>query len=62
MRAAGQLVGLVLQYLREKVEPGITTIEIDRTAEKMILDTTSRSSTRRDNALRVAIAILVPAL
>jgi len=38
MRAAGQLVGLVLQDLREMVEPGITTIEIDRTAEKMIRD------------------------
>lgn len=38
MRAAGQLVGLVLQDLREMVEPGITTIEIDRRAEKMIRD------------------------
>jgi methionyl aminopeptidase len=38
MRTAGQLVGLVLQELREMVEPGITTIEIDRTAEKMIRD------------------------
>lgn len=36
MRAAGHLVGLVLQHLREMVEPGITTLEIDRTAEKMI--------------------------
>src|SRR6476620_8288831 len=38
MRAAGQLVGLVLQRLREMVEPGITTMEIDRAAEKMIRD------------------------
>src|SRR6476620_2865753 len=38
MRAAGQLVGSVLQKLREMVEPGITTIEIDRAAEKMIRD------------------------
>ena len=38
MRAAGQLVGLVLQDLREMVESGITTIEIDRRAEKMIRD------------------------
>src|SRR6266550_7794768 len=38
MRAAGQLVGLVLQELRAMVEPGITTIEIDRKAEKMICD------------------------
>ena len=38
MRASGQLVGQVLQRLREMVEPGITTIEIDRAAEKMIRD------------------------
>jgi methionyl aminopeptidase len=38
MRAAGQLVGLVLQELREMVKPGVATIEIDRAAEKMIRD------------------------
>jgi methionyl aminopeptidase len=38
MRAAGRLVGQVLQELRRMVEPGITTIEIDRAAEKMIRD------------------------
>ena len=38
MRAAGQLVGSVLQHLRELVEPGVTTIELDRAAEKMIRD------------------------
>jgi methionyl aminopeptidase len=38
MRASGQLVGKVLQSLREMVEPGITTMEIDRAAEKMIRD------------------------
>ena len=38
MRAAGQLVGSVLRELREMVTPGITTIEIDRAAEKMIRD------------------------
>ena len=38
MRAAGQLVGSVLRELREMVAPGITTIEIDRAAEKMIRD------------------------
>jgi methionyl aminopeptidase len=38
MRAAGKLVGLVLQELRKMVEPGITTMEIDRAAEKMICD------------------------
>jgi len=38
MRAAGQLVGAVLQELREMVVPGITTLEVDRAAEKMIRD------------------------
>lgn len=38
MRASGQLVGLVLQELRKMVEPGITTLEVDRAAEKMIRD------------------------
>lgn len=38
MRAAGQLVGSVLRELRGMVVPGITTIEIDRAAEKMIKD------------------------
>src|SRR3990172_6151373 len=38
MRAAGQLVGLVLQELKKMVEPGVTTIEIDRAAEHMIRD------------------------
>src|SRR5215207_2202103 len=38
MRASGRLVGLVLQHLRGLVKPGITTIEIDRIAAKMIRD------------------------
>jgi len=38
MRAAGQLVGKVLQTLRELVEPGITTMELNTVAEKMIRD------------------------
>jgi methionyl aminopeptidase len=38
MRASGRLVGLVLQKLREMVKPGVTTIEIDREAERMIRD------------------------
>ena len=38
MRAAGQLVGRVLQELRQMVEPGLTTLEIDAAAEKMIRD------------------------
>ena len=38
MRSAGQLVGRVLQELRRMVEPGISTLEIDSAAEKMIRD------------------------
>ena len=38
MRAAGQLVGQVLLHLRTLATPGVTTIEIDRAAEKMIRD------------------------
>ena len=38
MRAAGRLVGQVLAHLRTLVKPGVTTIEIDRAAEKMIRD------------------------
>src|SRR5882724_3877674 len=38
MRAAGQLVGTVLQSLRQMVEPGITTLAVDRAAERMIRD------------------------
>src|SRR5512138_41509 len=38
MRAAGQLVGRVLQELRGMVAPGVTTLEVDRAAEKMIRD------------------------
>lgn len=38
MRASGQLVGRVLQELRAMAAPGITTLEVDRAAEKMIRD------------------------
>ena len=38
MRAAGQLVGQVLQELRSMAQPGLTTIELDRAAEKLIRD------------------------
>src|SRR5216117_3494754 len=36
MRAAGQLVGRVLRQLRGMVAPGVTTLEINGAAEKMI--------------------------
>jgi methionyl aminopeptidase len=38
MRAAGRLVGLVLRELTNMVEAGITTLDVDRAAEKMIRD------------------------
>lgn len=38
MRASGQLVGRVLQALRAMVEPGMTTMEVNDAAEKMIRD------------------------
>src|ERR687893_772495 len=38
MRAAGQLVGRVLRELRRMVEPGVTTLDVDRAAERMIRD------------------------
>ncbi len=38
MRAAGRLVGQVLQELRQMVGPGVTTLEVDVAADKMIRD------------------------
>jgi len=38
MRASGLLVGLVLEELRRMVEPGMTTLEVDQAAERMIRD------------------------
>ena len=38
MRAAGRLVGQVREELRRMVRPGMTTLELDGAAEKMIRD------------------------
>ncbi|HEX5709442.1 MAG TPA: type I methionyl aminopeptidase [Pyrinomonadaceae bacterium] len=38
MRAAGRLVAQVREELRRMVAPGVTTLELDRAAERMILD------------------------
>ena len=38
MRAAGRLVGEVLRHLCQMVEPGITTLEVNHAADKMIRD------------------------
>ena len=37
MRAAGRIVAQVLKKLSEMVEPGITTLDLDRQAERMIV-------------------------
>src|SRR6266704_5208960 len=38
LRASGRLVGQVLQALRQMVGPGVTTLEVDVAADKMIRD------------------------
>jgi methionyl aminopeptidase len=38
MRASGRLVGQVLQALRQMVGPGVTTLDVDTAADKMIRD------------------------
>lgn len=38
MRASGQLVGRVLRELKRMVEPGITTLEVNEAADRMIRD------------------------
>ena len=38
MRAAGALLHDVLDALRAAIQPGITTLELDRLAEKLIRD------------------------
>ena len=38
MRAAGRLIAEVREELRRMVAPGVTTLELDRAAEKMIRD------------------------
>src|ERR671932_542155 len=38
MRAAGRLVAQVREALRRMARPGVTTLELDRAAEKMIRD------------------------
>ena len=37
IRENGRIVGLTLNYLKEKIKPGIKTIELDRLAEEFIL-------------------------
>ncbi len=42
MRAAGLLVHSILQHLKEMVEEGVTTLELENEAEKMIRDAGAR--------------------
>ena len=59
MRAAGRLVGRVLQSLRAMVEPGITTIEVDRAAEKMIRDAGAQPTFKGYNGFPYSICASV---
>ena len=59
MRASGQLVGGVLQELRAMVEPGITTIEVDRAAEKMIRDAGAKPTFKGYNGFPYSICASV---
>ena len=59
MRAAGRLVGSVLQSLRAMVEPGIPTIEVDRAAEKMICDAGAKPTFKGYNGFPYSICASV---
>ena len=37
MRSAGEIIALVLSRIEESVAPGITTLELDKIAEEIIL-------------------------
>ena len=59
MRAAGQLVGRVLQELRAMVGPGITTLDVDRAAEKMIRDAGAQPTFKGYNGFPFSICASV---
>ena len=59
MRASGRLVGRVLQELRAMVEPGITTIEVDRAAERMIRDAGAKPTFKGYNGFPYSICASV---
>jgi methionyl aminopeptidase len=59
MRASGQLVGRVLQELRAMVVPGITTLEVDRVAEKMIRDAGAQPTFKGYNGFPFSICASV---
>jgi len=57
MRAAGRLTGLVLQELKSLAQPGVTTIEIDRAAERMIAMLADSRPSRVTTAFRIPSAL-----
>src|SRR3989441_5421714 len=59
MRAAGQLAGQVLKALREMIQPGITTIEVDAAAEKMIRDAGANTTFKGYNGFPYSICASV---
>ncbi len=56
MRAAGQLVAQVREELRRMVEPGVTTLELDMAAEKMIRDAGASRPSRATTAFPIRSA------
>jgi len=59
MRAAGQLVGSVLRELRAMVEPGLTTLEVNHAAERMILDAGAQPTFKGYNGFPFSICASV---
>src|SRR5437868_2569443 len=59
MRAEGQLVGRVLLELRAMVEPGMTTIEVNDTAEQMIRDAGAQPTFKGYNGFPYSICASV---
>ena len=59
MRAAGRLVGSVLRELREMVEPGMTTLEVNDAAERMILDAGAQPTFKGYNGFPFSICASV---
>src|SRR6266436_4597721 len=59
MRASGQLVGQVLRELKAMVEPGLTTIEVDAAAEKMIRDAGAQPTFKGYNGFPFSICASV---
>src|ERR1044072_7500665 len=59
MRAAGQLVGSVLRELRQKVAPGMSTLEVSNAADKKIRDAGSYPTFKGYNVFPFSICASV---